>query len=76
MAFFYFLRERDSIWKTVPHFVWNAFGGMDFLFCRTEITTSAEKLPVKLSNFHQQTESDLQAQLLTYSPRHVRSQTE
>uniref|UniRef100_A0A8C7MI53 Reverse transcriptase domain-containing protein n=1 Tax=Oncorhynchus kisutch TaxID=8019 RepID=A0A8C7MI53_ONCKI len=46
-----FLRRPTSIWNCIPHHVFSTFGGLNFmLFCNYNI----DKVPVKLSAFHQQ----------------------
>lgn len=45
------LKEKDTIWNTFPKHVFNLMGGLKFLLkCDYKI----EKLPVKLSGYHQQ----------------------
>ncbi len=46
-----FLRNPNSIWNFIPNFLISELGGLNFvLLCNYNI----EKIPVKLSNFHEQ----------------------
>lgn len=46
-----FMKEKDSIWYTIPKHVFDMMGGIDLLLrCDFKI----DKLPVKLANFHKQ----------------------
>uniref|UniRef100_A0A1A8QY68 Reverse transcriptase domain-containing protein n=1 Tax=Nothobranchius pienaari TaxID=704102 RepID=A0A1A8QY68_9TELE len=46
-----YLKNPTSIWNFIPHHVFSQLGGLNFiLLCNYKI----QKIPVKLSNFHQQ----------------------
>uniref|UniRef100_A0A3B3I0R1 Reverse transcriptase domain-containing protein n=1 Tax=Oryzias latipes TaxID=8090 RepID=A0A3B3I0R1_ORYLA len=46
-----YLNNPTSIWNFIPHFVFSKVGGLNFLLC---CNYSIPKIPLKLSNFHQQ----------------------
>lgn len=45
------LRNKDSIWRIFPNFIFKEVGGIEFLL---KCNYSIDKLPIKLSNFHRQ----------------------
>lgn len=46
-----FLHNQSSIWNVIPRYIFAQLGGIDFLLlCNYSIS----KLPIKLSNYHQQ----------------------
>ncbi len=46
-----FLKNPDSMWNTIPNFLFQKVGGLDFLLM---CLYAVGKLPIKLSDFHKQ----------------------
>ncbi len=46
-----FVSHKDSFWFNIPNAIFGKLGGIDFLLC---CDYDLQKLPVKLSDFHQQ----------------------
>ncbi len=47
----FFVSHKDSFWFNIPNAIFGKLGGIDFLLC---CDYDLQKLPVKLSDFHQQ----------------------